>query len=60
MSVPSRQRDPSKFVCLFVCLLVCGISLTSGQLFNELYQSALGHAFRKFFHAAGAVTASMR
>ena len=42
---------------LFVCLFVCGISLTSGQLINELFPDCKWSC--KLFYAAGAVTASM-
>ena len=46
-------------------LFVCGISLTSGQLINELFPDCTRScfsqdAFRKLFYATGAVTASMR
>ena len=46
--------------CCIVCLFVCGISLTSGQLINELFPDCTRSCFCKLFYAAGAVTASMR
>ena len=39
-----------------VSLFVCVIGLTSGQLVNELLQTAQGHAFRLLFYAVGAKT----
>ena len=32
-----KATESDMFSGLFVCLFVCGISLTSGQLFNELF-----------------------
>ena len=43
-----------------VCLFVCGISLTSGQLINELFPDCTRSCFCKLLYAAGALTASMR
>ena len=61
--IPTRRFMSMQIVFLIGRLLVClfvGLVKRPANSSMSSFQTAQGHAFRKLFYAAGAVTASMR